>query len=235
MRSFASIVALARVASANYRSGEVKTHETFTYGRFTARIQGSGKNGTVGSFFTYWNGPGWSQEGWNEIDIELVPSISGNPFSTNIIWQWQQQDQQYCWGIQPGTDWHEYVIEWTPEYIAWKYDGQECRRKTGGADVSFTNKAQNLMMNFWTPTFPGWGDNFADWDMPWYTRYDYVKVETYNTQTKQFEPHWQDNFDYFDSSKWLKSDGWGFGDNSSTFYASQVYTENGALVLKIEK
>ena len=47
--------------------------------------------------------------------------------------------------------------------------------------------------------------------------------------------HWQDNFDSFDYSRWLKSDGWGFGGNSSTFYSSQVYTENGALVLKMDK
>ena len=92
-------LAFAGLASANYRSGEVKTKEKFTYGRFTVRIQGSGKKGTVGSFFTYWNGPGWSQQGWNEIDVELVPSVENNPFSTNIIWEWQQQDQQYCAGF----------------------------------------------------------------------------------------------------------------------------------------
>jgi len=34
-------------------------------------------------------------------------------------------------------------------------------------------------MNFWTPTFSGWDDNFSDVGMPWYTRYDYVKVEKY--------------------------------------------------------
>ena len=54
------------------------------------------------------------------------------------------------------------------------------RRQEGTSDVKFLTKAQNLMMNFWTPTFPGWGDDFNDSGMPWYTRYDYVKVETYN-------------------------------------------------------
>ena len=108
------------------------------------------------------------------------------------------------------------------------------RRQEGSADVSFINKAQNLMMNFWTPTFPGWHDNFSDWGMPWFTRYDYVKVEKYNPSTGGFDFAWQDDFDSFDAGRWMKSDGWGFGDNSSTFYASQVYTENGALVLKLD-
>ena len=77
---------------ANYASGEVKTYETYTYGKFSTRMQASGKNGTVSSFFTYWNGPNWYYGGWNEIDVEVVPSISANPFSTNIISANQAQD-----------------------------------------------------------------------------------------------------------------------------------------------
>ena len=52
-------------------------------------MQGANKPGTVTSFFTFWNGPDWSVEGWNEIDVELVPSIYDNPMSMNIIWEWQ--------------------------------------------------------------------------------------------------------------------------------------------------
>ena len=91
------------------------------------------------------------------------------------------------------------------------------------------------MMNFWTPTWSPWGDNFDDADMPWYTRYDWVKVETYNAETGDFEFYWQDDFDSFDNSKWRKSELWTFGGNSSTFYTNQVYTEDGHLVLKMEQ
>lgn len=85
--SVAIAASLFGLAEANWKSGEVKTRETFKYGKFKARIQGDNKLGTVTSFFTYWNGPNWSVQGWNEIDIEIVPSVSGNPYSTNIIWQ----------------------------------------------------------------------------------------------------------------------------------------------------
>ena len=90
------------------------------------------------------------------------------------------------------------------------------------------------MMNFWTPTFAGWGDDFNDAGMPWFTRYDYLKVEKYNPETLGFDFHWQDDFDSFDESKWLKSDNWNFGGSSTTFFNEQVYTENGALVLKMD-
>ena len=163
-----------------------------------------------------------------------MPSITANPMSMNIIWEWQQQDQGYCAGFQPGTNWNDYVIEWTPSYVQWFINGNMVRRRENSPDVAFLNKPQHIMMNFWTPTFPGWGDSFSDAGMPWYARYDYVKIEKYNSSTGGFDLYWQDDFDSFDSGKWLKSDGWGFGDNSSTFYQSQVYTENGALVLKMD-
>ena len=109
------------------------------------------------------------------------------------------------------------------------------RRTEDTPDVKFLTKAQTLMMNFWTPTFSGWGDDLDDSDMPWYTRYDYVKVEKYNTETGEFEEHWQDDFDSFDQTRWYKSEDWTFGGNSTTFWWSQVSVENGALVLKMEK
>ena len=126
------------------------------------------------------------------------------------------------------------MIEWAPDYVQWEINGNIVRRTEGTQDVHFLTKDQHLMMNFWTPTFPGWGDGFNDWDMPWYTLYDYVKVETYNSSTGGFDFYWQDDFDSFRDDLWQKSDGWGFDSNSSTFYASQVYTDGGHLVLKME-
>ena len=86
--TFGAALLLASLAQANYISGEVTSAEAFTYGRFSIRMQGSDAKGTVGSFFTYWKGPDWSQAGWNEIDVELVPSME-DPMSMNIISQYQ--------------------------------------------------------------------------------------------------------------------------------------------------
>ena len=72
-----------------YKSGEVRSHETFKYGKFVARIQTANKKGTCTSFFTYWTGTEfepWSLAGWNEIDVEIVPTVSSTPYSTNIIY-----------------------------------------------------------------------------------------------------------------------------------------------------
>ena len=49
-------------------------------------MKAPGKKGTVSSFFTYWNGPDFFPGGWNELDIEIVPSVENNPFSMNVIY-----------------------------------------------------------------------------------------------------------------------------------------------------
>ena len=76
----------------------------------------------------------------------------------------------------------------------------------------------NLFMNFWSPTYAGWGDDFSDADMPFYTTYDYVKVETYNEETGAFEWYWRDDFDSLDEDRWVRSNGWGYSSSSSSFY-----------------
>ena len=88
-------------------------------------------------------------------------------------------------------------------------------------------------MNFWTPTFHSWGKGFDPVDMPWYVLYDYVEVFSYNEHKNEFEFHWRDDFDAFDSSRWHKASG-GFEANSSVFYPSNVYTNDGNLVIKME-
>ena len=77
------------MAASGYISGEIKTNKTYTYGKFITRMQAPAIHGTVSSFFTYWNGPGWYDGGWNEIDVEVVPSMAlynTETFSTNILY-----------------------------------------------------------------------------------------------------------------------------------------------------
>ena len=121
MQSF-SASALALIlpfasAAKYYSSGEVKTHDAFRYGKFTARMQASDEYGTVGSLFTYWGGDAdtpWSVAGWNEIDVEIVPSLAdqNGAFWTNIISAGRTMDGQSIANFNPGNEWHVYEIEW---------------------------------------------------------------------------------------------------------------------------
>ena len=232
LRKTIMALALFDGAEANYRSGSVKTVERFKYGKFLARIRAPYKPGTCTSFFTFWDGPDRTVEGWNEIDVEIVPSVSAHPFSTNIISENHTMDQAYVKDFKQISEWHEYGIEWTPDYIAWLLDGEEQRRVEHTPDVDFLNKEQVLIMNFWTPQTGVWSEGFSPHDMPWYAKYDYV--ETYTWNGSGFDFHWRDDFDSFDESRWKKADGWGYDWAHCYWHAEQVYTQDGALHIKLE-
>lgn len=149
--------------------------------------------GTVASFFTYWTGPNWSVGQWNEIDVEIVPSVqrSGkSPLSTNIIYgdghNGKKSEQQYNNYSHDWNAYHTYAIEWTPDYISWTVDGVVVRKTMAkdSAGVRFTNKSQKLEMNYWTPTWDNWGGGRDSSTMPWYVYYDYVEVYSYDHNTK---------------------------------------------------
>ena len=226
------------VEASQFKSGAVTGFEKFTYGKFITRMKAPNKKGTVASFFTYWNGPNFFPGGWNELDVEIVPSVSQNPFSMNIIYgdgKTKRETHDYKASFDPKDDWHIYEMAWTPEFIAWSIDNKEVRRvNKDDPSVKLTSKPQSVMMNFWTPTFESWGKGLDAKDMPWTVEYDYVETYTYNSHTKGFDFHWRDSFNTFDTNRWHKSDNTTFDANSTTFRASQAFIKDGSLVLKME-
>ena len=83
---FAASLLLAVVAGQEFRSGSVSTFEKFRYGKFVTRMKAPDRKGTVASFFTYWDGPNFDPHEWNELDMEIVPSVEESPFSMNVIY-----------------------------------------------------------------------------------------------------------------------------------------------------
>ena len=55
--------------------------------------------------------------------------------------------------------------------------------------------------------------------------YDYVEVYNYNKKTRMFDLHWRDDFDFMDLTRWEPSNNFGFTDNSTTFFGSQVFVQ----------
>ena len=237
MKFAISLLCVIATAEADFRSGSVSSFEKFQYGKFVTRMKSPDKMGTVSSFFTYWDGPNFTPGEWNEMDIEIVPSVGGNPFSMNMIYgdgEDKLESHNYAHDFNPKDEWHTYEMEWTPEYVSWAVDGKEVRHSTRhDSAVTHMDKPQSLRMNFWTPTFHSWGKGLDPVDMPWYLLYDYVEVYTWDPATEDFVFHWRDDFNSFDVGRWHRASG-SFAANSSTFHPANAYTEDGALVLKME-
>ena len=131
MRFALSLISVISLAEAAYRSGSVSTYEKFTYGKFVTRMKAPNRKGTVMSFFTYWDGPGFFPGGWNELDIEIAPSVQKNPLSLNVLYgdgkETKLEEHDYAHGFNPLDEWHTYEMEWTPQYISFSIDGVEMR------------------------------------------------------------------------------------------------------------
>lgn len=62
---------------------------------------------------------------WNEIDFEVVPSVSASPLSMNILYgdgAKKSESHNYARDVDPTDSWHVYEIQWTPDYISFLLD-----------------------------------------------------------------------------------------------------------------
>jgi beta-glucanase (GH16 family) len=207
----------------DYKGGEFRMiNAAVAYGIAEARINTPGNGGYVGSLFTYDYGAGTNRtDGWNEIDVELEgrtqDKISTNLLEGNCSHSWECTQWCYCacsqlinpWsGFSHAGQWHDYRMEFTPNYIKWFVDGNCIRtidgsyvyRNPNGEDVRYAS-ATNGCLNGWRDGYiPGhstrvmtnmWlaqhgsvatalGGEWSDSQLPKETLYDWIRVYTRN-------------------------------------------------------
>lgn len=236
-----------------YYGAELTGKEHFTYGKFEAKMKMVAFPGTVSSMFTYYD-PSYllKEEPWNEIDIEV---LGKNPeqWQSNLITRepnatGRDNGKQYSETLHKIDDvtknFHVYTIIWTPEYIAWEIDGEEIRRNTVGDEhktahdqVAFMTETQSLRFNLWAAKDAGWVGKFTGEELangPAVQEIDYVKVYSYDKDTKKFTELWTDDFegDALDPKHWSKGD-WEM--ERVMYRAQNVVVENGVCKLIMDR
>ena len=221
-----------------YRGGELRTDDTFRYGRFETRMKAAPGSGIVNSFFLYrdyWDEGLDGAQHWNEIDIEILGQYN-NRVETNLIIQnqWDLPDHSPVL-FNPQNEFHDYAIEWTPDYIAFFVDDLLVRY-INNFYVDSMYHHQKIMMNIWQPTAVSWAGPFDESILPVYAFYDWVKYYAYvpnsgNAGTdNNFILFWEDEFDFYDTSRWSKANHTWDGNNSDLIYSNVVF-ESGYLIL----
>lgn len=160
-----------------YASGEYRTNDLFSYGRYSARLKASAGSGTVTSFFTY-TGPSDGQP-WDEIDVEILGKNT-----------WQMQTNYFTNGVgghetlidlgfDASAGYHDYTFEWWPGgSINWFVDGRLVHQETSSRGPLPTHP-QRIITNFWPGTgvdswlgpFQHSGQRTATYDRVQYTKY----------------------------------------------------------------
>jgi endo-1,3-1,4-beta-glycanase ExoK len=221
-----------------YKGAEIYSSDTYFYGRYEIRMRVANASGVLSTFFTYKNGSEIGNTFWEEIDIEVFGKNNATEWQSNIILGSSrptiQTDVTHTAGSSLADAYHTYVVEWTPDYVAWFLDGVEVRRITGTSTVTSLTNAQSLRFNIWSSESVPWAGAWDDSVLPVYQFVNYIDYKTYNTTTKIFEGGWRDDFNNFDSSRWGKAN-WSFDTNRVDFDPENVLVKDGILILALTK
>ena len=232
------LMGISMMTAKPYRGGELRTINTYRYGRYEVRMKSAQGSGVVSSFFTYrdyWADGYTSSEHWNEIDLEWLGNHD-DKVQTNLIIQnaWDLPELIDI-DINPHEDFHTYAFEWTPSYIAFFID-EEMIRWVDNFYADSMYHYQKIMMNIWQSTSTSWVGQFDSNILPVYAFYDWVKYYAYvpgsgNTGTdNNFIQLWEDNFDFYDTARWTKATHTWNGNNADFIHDNVVF-QSGYMIL----
>lgn len=235
-----AVLLYSNIEAKNYKGAEYRTKDSFLYGRFEARFKACGKEGSLSTMFTYFDGTSedpWANNKWNEIDIEILGRYTNDVQFNTITSGATNHVRHHPVNFDPSLDYHTYAFEWTPDYIAWFIDGAEVYRQTGDF-VKTVTRAQKLMFNMWLPQWADWVGVFSEQLLPAFTYYDWTAYYAYTpgkgnygTQNN-FTFSWKDDFDAFDSNRWEKATHTWSGNNSDMLPAN-INFKDGKMILSL--
>ena len=220
-----------------YKAAEIYSKQTYKYGRYEVRMKVAKGSGVLSTFFTYKNGSEVPNTFWEEIDIEVFGKNNATQWQSNVIIGAQRPTTKTealhnATGL--GDNYHTYALEWTPDYVAWFFDGTQVRRINGGQFVTSLTSPQDMRFNIWAANIAGWVGAWDDNILPVYQFVNYIVYKPYNAATKRFGVGWRDDFNTFDTNRWSKAS-WTFNENYADFDPANALVTDGTLVLALTR
>ncbi|WMJ72037.1 family 16 glycosylhydrolase [Cytophagaceae bacterium ABcell3] len=210
-----------------YLGAEVRTFETFKYGKFEVRMRSCKGSGVVSSFFTFYDEPDFPQN-WNEIDVEMLGRYDHEVQFNTIIGRHNMKEHRQTLDFNPHEDFHVYGFEWYPDSIVWFVDGVRVYAQSGDR-IKKMNQPQKIMMNVWPPNIWAWSGVWDESILPVCAAYDYVKYSAYTPEKDEIFTHrWTEQFKDLDYGKWQKATHT-FKENNAEFIPDNAVIQDGYL------
>ncbi|MBN1575487.1 MAG: family 16 glycosylhydrolase [Chitinispirillaceae bacterium] len=224
------------ITAKNYNGAELYSKGSLKYGRFDVRMRVVCGSGIISSFFLYYNDSYLGGGPWGEIDMEIVGKHE-NAFQSNLITGTaasKKTSEELHDFDSLSQSYHTYSFEWTPEYIAWFFDGEEVRRSTGSQVTDCQKKEMSIRFNLWISDVVSWAGQFNQSILPVYQYINWVKYSSYTpgsgSDGTDFTPEWEDDFDTFNSTRWGKGD-WTFDGNLVDFSPNNIVVRDGYCII----
>lgn len=221
----------------DYNGAELYSKSSIKYGRFDVRMRAVSGSGIVSSFFLYYNDSYLgAPEPWQEVDIEVMGK-NNEAFQSNIITgtsESKKTSEEMHTFDNLSITYHTYTVEWTPDYIAWYFDGEEIRRTTGSQVAECQPKDMSYRFNLWISDAASWAGSFDPSILPVYQFINWMQYSAYTPGSgvdgTDFTPEWKDDFDSFNSTRWAKGD-WTFGGNLVDFSPDNIVVQDGYCII----
>ena len=234
----------AAQAATTLDGAEFYSNETVRYGRWEMRMRVAATPGSVSSFFTYYNNSYLgAPEPWREIDIEIIGK-DAKGFQSNLITgnaaARATSEVFHASASDLSQGFHTYVLDWTPDSIVYRFDGQTVR-KTPGSDPQvkdLSDRDHSYRMNLWASTAAAWAGQLDPEKLPVAQTVNWIAYSSYTPgqgpQGSDFTPQWTDDFASLDTQRWSRGN-WTFEGNMADFTPNNAVVSGGYLMLILSK
>jgi beta-glucanase (GH16 family) len=157
----------------SFTGGEIRTMETFSYGRYEFEVDFSGLKGVNESFFLAWDGGNYAKHhqfmGFQFMEKGFVTlySIGPDEDSNGNHQPALNTKTNQPKAINKGT--HTFAIEYTNSYVTWFYDDEPFRKERS----NLPTEKMNIIFRTWLPSSEQY--TVKTTKLPLETKYNYIR------------------------------------------------------------
>ena len=172
-------------AAKPFLGAEVRSRDTLTYGRVSARVKFARGSAVISSLVTIYTP--WPADDWNEFDIECLganPSAvqynaqvyTGPPVTPPVTTSVSPTPDLFTDALpfDPSEDFHLYTIEWTPAGARFVVDGEQ--RLAWDRNIARMVRPQNVLLTIWASSSTGWAGPVSEATSQAVAYYDWVEL-----------------------------------------------------------
>jgi YVTN family beta-propeller protein len=172
-------------------AGELRTFETFQYGRFEVRAKLPAAEGVISSLFTFYDffsDPSLEQD-WNQLEVQFMGRDTTAARLHTIYWdergEYTDAMVEHPLGFDASAGFHVYAVEWTPGRVRFFVDDVLVHTQTGEPAEAITREAK-LVLNTWPvkdlERLQSWAGRYDPGGPPVELQIDWVRVYRYTPE-----------------------------------------------------
>jgi GR25 family glycosyltransferase involved in LPS biosynthesis len=164
----------------NYTSAALSTRDDYRYGRFAADLMPAKVSGLITGMFLHRNSPR------QEIDIEftgndttkMLVNIYFNPgdTGTRLEYGYRGTPELIELGFDAADAFHRYEIEWTPERVQWRVDGELACERGHWNPTPIPHLPMQFHVNLWLTRSAALAGRLSHRGLPGHARFRQVEV-----------------------------------------------------------